>query len=290
MKNRTDLAVEGLEDLPKEEEGFKKEVKREDGLEIITVEIKKNNAANLLKKPIGKYITIQKQDILEPQNFKDVEKVLIREISPFLEGKNSILCVGLGNRDITPDRVGPDVADKIVATRHIDTKLKKILWYEDLKSVSVIAPGVLGQTGIETTEIVKACFKHVKPELVIIVDALAAREFERLGTTIQITNTGICPGSGVENKRKEISERILGAPVLVIGVPTVVDMKQQSFNEEDELESSLFMVTPKNIDLMIKRAAKLISSSINKAIFSDMDKEDLDIFCEWNCEFFSNKN
>ncbi len=278
MKNRTDLVDEGLEEL--QGEGFEKEIKKENGLEIITVKIKTNAASNLLKKPKGKYITIQKQDILEPQNFKEVEMVLRREIMSFLEGKKSILFVGLGNRDITPDRIGPDVADKIVATRHIDGRLKKILGYENLRSVSVIAPGVLGQTGIETTEIVKACFKHVKPDLIIIVDALAARDFKRLGTTIQITDTGICPGSGVENKRKEISERILGVPILVVGIPTVVDMKKLNSEKEDESEF-LMMVTPKNIDLIVKRAAKLISSSINNAIFNEMDKEDLEIFCEW---------
>ena len=287
MKNRTDLADEGLEDL--QGEGFEKEVKKEEELEIITVNVKTKAAANILKKPIGRYITIQKQDILEPQNFKEVEMVLRKEITPFLEGKEKILFVGLGNRDITPDRVGPDVADKIVATRHIDGRLKKILGYEDLRSVSVIAPGVLGQTGIETTEIVKACFKHVKPDLIIIVDALAAREFKRLGTTIQITDTGICPGSGVENKRKEISEKVLGVPVLVIGVPTVVDMKQLNSKKEDEAEFSM-MVTPKNVDLIVKRAAKLISSSINNAIFNKMDKEDLEIFCEWKFIVYSNKN
>ena len=153
-----------------------------------------------------------------------------------------------------------------------------MLGHSNLKSVSVIAPGVLGQTGMDTTEIVKACFKIVKPDIVIAVDALAAMDFKRLGTTIQLTNTGICPGSGVENKRKELSEKILGVPVIAIGIPTVVDAKEENIENGGD-DGCLMMVTPKNIDLLVKRSAKAISNGVNKALFPDLEQEEIETFC-----------
>ncbi len=281
MSQRTDLAVEIQEEFLKSSnsEDIDKTFKNVNGIEIITIKIKTQKAAQILKKPKGVYITLQHKEILESEYVLDVEDLLVESISSFVNDKKSVLFVGLGNRDITPDRLGPDVAKKIIATRHIDGSLKQIFGYDNLKSVSVIAPGVLGQTGMETVEIVKACFSYVKPELIIAVDALAASDLNRLGTTIQITDTGICPGSGVENKRKELSEKILGVPVLVVGVPTVVDMNDL-VSKEKESKKKIMMVTPRNIDFVVKKSAKLIASSVNRALFPEIEKEELQTFCD----------
>ena len=277
MRNRTDLALEKQEEFFKDD-GIEKKVRKMKGVEIIKIKIKTNSAAKKLKKPIGDYITLQKKDILDLENKKVVENILTKEILKFVEKKNKILFVGLGNKEITPDKLGPEVSSKIIATRHINGVLKEILGQEDLKSVSVLAPGVLAQTGIETTEIVKACFKNVKPDLIVAVDALAARDFKRLGSTIQLTNTGICPGSGVENKRKELSHKVFGVPVLAIGIPTVVDLKGKDFLKTTDKTQEQMMVTPKNIDLLVKRGSKLIANSLNKAFFSKLTQEEMEAF------------
>ena len=277
MAKRTDLALEQTDRTLKTQEGVEKEVETVGEIEIVKVKIKNKKAANMFKKPMGEYVTFQSQNILEPQNVKILEDLLTKELEKHVKEKDTVLFVGLGNRYITPDSVGPEVARKIVATRHLDTNLLKMLGHSNLKSVSVIAPGVLGQTGMETTEIVKACFKIVKPDLVIAVDALAAINFKRLGTTIQLTNTGICPGSGVENKRKELSKKILGVPVIAIGIPTVVDAPEEN-KKDDEDYKCLMMVTPKNIDLLVKRSAKVISNSVNKALFPDLEEEEIETF------------
>lgn len=277
MKNRTDLALEKQEEFFKEKD-VEKKIRKTKGVEIIRIKIKTNAAAKKLKKPVGDYVTLQKKNILDPQYKKIVEGILTKEILKFVEKKNRILVVGLGNKEITPDKLGPEVSSKIIATRHINGILKEFLGEKSLKSVSVIAPGVLAQTGIETTEIVKACFKNVKPELIVAVDALAARDFKRLGSTIQLTNTGICPGSGVQNKRKELSFKVLGAPVLAIGIPTVVDLKGKSFLKKADQNQEQMMVTPKNIDLLIKRGAKLIANSLNKALFFKLKQKEIELF------------
>ncbi len=277
MTKRSDLAFEQTNRFLNHQDGIRKEIEKIGEIEVVKVEIENKKAANMLKKPIGEYVTFQSQNILEPQNVKVLEKLLTKEIEKYVENKKSVLFVGLGNRYITPDSVGPEVAGKIVATRHLDAKLLNMLGHSNLRSVSVIAPGVLGQTGMDTTEIVKACFKIVKPDLVVAVDALAAMDLKRLGTTIQITNTGICPGSGVENKRKELSKKVLGVPVIAIGIPTVVDLNEQI--DKNKLEDEvLMMVTPKNIDLLVKRSAKIISNSVNGALFPELDQSEIESF------------
>ena len=184
MTQRTDLAIEIQQEFFKSSnsDDVEKKLDNVNGIDVITIKIKTQKASNIFKKPKGVYITLQNKEILEKGCALDAQDILVDSIAPFVKEKKSILFVGLGNRDITPDRLGPDVAKRIIATRHIDGSLRKIFGYDSLKSVSVIAPGVLGQTGMETVEIVKACFSYVQPELIIAVDALAAGELERLGT------------------------------------------------------------------------------------------------------------
>lgn len=185
------------------------------------------------KKPFGKkrgnYITldIQKMNILTEEEMENIAQSLAKEIKQLVENKiqskEDILIVGLGNEEVTPDALGPNVVKNIEVTRHIIQYLPQYI-DENARPVSAIAPGVLGTTGIETVEIIKGVVDNVKPKLLIVIDALASRSIERISSTIQLSDTGIVPGAGVGNKRKEISQDTLGIPVIAIGIPTVVDI------------------------------------------------------------------
>ena len=259
MAYRTDLAVEIKNDL-EEENGLEKSVQKKHGISIISIKIKTKKTAKKLQKPIGNYITLQHRAILEPQNLEYAENILAQQLEKFVGNKKNILFVGLGNREITSDSLGPLVANKIVVTRHLDEELKEIFGFKDI-----------------STEIVKSCCIITKPDLVIAVDSLAAGSVFRLGTTIQLTDTGICPGSGVCNKRKELSHGVLGVDVLAIGVPTVVDMKNINKKKKESIKENMTL-TPKNIDQIVKRSANLIANSLNRALFPTIKKEELKAF------------
>ena len=207
------------------------------------------------------------------------------------------MIVGLGNLYVTPDALGPKVVPEIEVTRHILEYMPKAM-PEDTRPVSAISPGVLGITGIETMEILKGVVDNVKPKLLIVIDALASRSIDRISSSIQISDTGIVPGAGVENKRKEISQKTLGIPVIAIGIPTVVDLAtvtnecidifienlqekamsndylnklQERDNYEDIKEALVpkdynMIVTPKEIDKLIENMSKIISKAINMAM------------------------
>lgn len=279
MPYRTDLAIETKKNFGSKD-GIEKSVKKEQDIEIISIKIKTKKAANEVKKPVGRYITLQHAEILKSYNVDSAEEILVKEIKKFIKKKETVLLVGLGNKEITSDSIGPLVSDRVVVTRQLDKNLKKIFGFEDLRTVSSIAPGVFGKTGIESTEIVKACCEIVKPEIVVVVDALAAADIKRLGTTIQLTNTGICPGSGVQNKRKELSKNVLGVPVLAIGVPTVVDVEDIKKKAKNQNKEPMIL-TLKNIDLVAKRSAKLIANALNRAFFPTLEKEELKAFYDW---------
>lgn len=236
---RTDLAIEAREmvlaDQQNEEaenlsqiEGVIIKEKEEDDLKISYVEVTKKGAESLGKKE-GKYLTleavgIRQQDTVMQQK---VSKIFAREFSQFLQQCGikkdaSCLVVGLGNWNVTPDALGPQVCENLLVTNHL-FKLQPESVEEGYRPVSAIAPGVMGITGIETSDIIFGIVEKSKPDFVIAIDALAARSIERVNSTIQISDTGIHPGSGVGNKRKEISKETLGIPVIAIGVPTVVD-------------------------------------------------------------------
>ena len=209
------------------------------------------------------------------------------------------MIVGLGNLYVTPDALGPKVVPEIEVTRHILEYMPKAM-PEDTRPVSAISPGVLGITGIETMEILKGVVDNVKPKLLIVIDALASRSIDRISSSIQIADTGIVPGAGVENKRKEISKKTLGIPVIAIGIPTVVDLAtvtnecidifienlqekamsndylnklKEKDNYEDIKEALVpkdynMIVTPKEIDKLIENMSKIISKAINMATVS----------------------
>ena len=204
---------------------------------------------------------------------------LAAEIESFIP-EGDILVAGLGNNDITPDALGPQAAAKVLATRHLRDELDndEEQFLTSLRRVSSFAGGVLGQTGIESAEMIRAICRELKPAAVIAVDALACSDVSRLGTTIQISDSGISPGSGVANTRRELSQRVLGVPVIAVGVPTVVDMHTivRSFTEaEIGEELPNMMVTPRDIDRLTERASQLIAFGINLALQPTMSFEDV---------------
>lgn len=247
---RTDLIVESIgTDTIK---GLKKKEKKYDDIKVTDITVE-HDIKNLNKKK-GKYITISFNDVTDSINRRKVEEIIINELNNILsysniKDKDSCLVVGLGNYKSTPDSLGPKVIDKVVVTRHLYL-INELNVEEGYRNVSSFVPGVMGTTGIEAKDVILGIVREVKPNFIIIVDALASSSIERVNKTIQITNTGINPGSGVGNTRIEISEDTLGIPVIAIGIPTVVDavtivsdtlkylMKKISYNKSNFNNSS----------------------------------------------------
>lgn len=275
---RTDLAEEKVPETEKIPEGIEREEKTLEGCRILRIEITSDTASEKIGKPKGKYITINFGDI-NPENFESVAEVISSEISALIP-KGTALVACLGNRNITPDAIGPKASEKIIATRHISDELPEMKEFSSLREVSVITMGVLGQTGIESAEIVKSVSKDTKPDFIIVIDALACSDTERLCRTIQISTTGISPGSGVQNSRKELSENSLGIPVIAVGIPTVVDMHtiaENLTNSPMDKEKPNMMVTPRDIDKLVERASKLIAFSVNRSLFPEFTFRELEM-------------
>lgn len=218
---RTDLTIDSIESSSNLK-GVKQNITNIDNITITDVSLSLYNA--LEKKP-GYYITVEFDDITDTDNFNKVNEVVLREIKKLLDRMKlpndySCLVVGLGNEKSTPDALGPQVIDQILVTNHI-YELGQL--GDGYRRISAFSPGVKGQTGIETSVIIKSIIDRVKPDLVVVIDSLASQAINRVNKTIQITNTGIHPGSGIGNSRQEISEETLNIPVLAIGIPTVVD-------------------------------------------------------------------
>lgn len=311
---KTDMADERVDTYKRvnnltEIDGVKVESKNDEIVTTTTVDVLNENGATALSKEIGKYITMEIKDIkyLEEKDKNKIINTLSNEIKNLIgeDKTKSILVVGLGNIYVTPDSLGPKVVQTVDITRHL-INFAKDLVEPDTRSVSALSPGVLGTTGIETSEIITSVCNEVKPDIVIAIDSLASSSINRLGTTIQLSNTGITPGAGVRNKREGINENTLNVPVIAIGVPTVVDMatitsetidkmvevtkqkiengdnsvnKEQIekviniFNDDNKynmianvLDTDNFIVTPKEIDDVIQIVSDLISGGINMSI------------------------
>lgn len=291
MNFRTDLAIEKQEYTEKEKlDGVLSKQKSIDGIKLTTIEIINEKGEKLLSKPKGRYITLETKALLQGTDiFSSALDVLSEELKKLLPEKGTVLVAGLGNDDITPDALGPKVMSLLLATRHISSELAESLGLGSLRSVAGIIPGVLGKTGIETVEIISGIVKKIKPCCVIAVDALASRNVARLGTTVQMCDTGVSPGSGVGNRRKGINKETLGVPVIAIGVPTVVDAVTMAFDifekagvdlEERKLMKKLqehksMMVTPKEVDNLIDKSAHLIAMAINRALQPAMSVQDI---------------
>ena len=267
---RTDLALENREflknsmNLEDEIPGIETICENNDkDLNITTVKILTSEASKKLGKPCGNYITIESpymNDEVENIDKKIISKLsfLIQDLLNINKKENfSVLVVGLGNSDVTPDALGPKVIDNLFITRHL-LKYRPDLLDESQKiAVSAIIPGVLGTTGMDTCEIIKGIVEKTLPDAVLVIDALAAKEMHRISHTIQIADTGIIPGSGVKNNRNAINQEALGVPVIAIGVPTVAGIPS--------LLNENFMVTPNTIDDIITNLSRLIAEGINHA-------------------------
>ena len=281
MSVRTDLAIEMVDEdaksLPK---GLKRRLRKSDACLITEIIITEELAGRRIGKTKGRYITIETDRLsASPEDFNEQACDIANELIS-LKGQDRVngLIVGLGNSDITPDALGPMVVSHIIATRHLKNELPHGHELSGLNPVSAIAPGVLGQTGMEAAEVIKAVCEHIKPDYVFVIDALACSDISRLGTTIQLTDTGISPGSGVQNRRKELARLTLDIPVIAIGVPTVVDMHTIVENITGHMPDKHLpnmMVTPRDIDELVQRTAKLLAYAINKAAQPSLSIEDI---------------
>ncbi len=315
---RTDLAIEARE-LAQEEQknsdeldGVKVETKQTDIYQITHVQILNQTGSETMGKPIGNYITIESELLKENDitSHEEMMKVVAQHISGLtkLTPKSKILVVGLGNWNITPDALGPKVIDKILVTRHLEGVLPEEI-EKSVRSVAAISPGV-----IETGEIIKGVVEKLNPDLVIAIDALAARKFSRINSTIQMSDTGVAPGAGVGNKRMTLNKETLGVPVLALGVPTVVDAATLINDTMDRMleemiaqtkQGSAFyqmlhsmdtdekykliveildpyvgnmFVTPKEVDAVVNRLANIIANAINIALHPGITMEDINRF------------
>jgi len=309
---RTDLAIETREAYQKAKQmdipGVEVENLTDNNVKITRVKVVSEEGANEIGKPMGNYITLEVPKIEEdnPDENEKIYKTLARELRNIIgnDKNESVLVVGLGNSNVTPDALGPKVVGFLEVTRHIIEFAPEYLT-RPLRSVSAVSPGVLGTTGIETSEIIKGVIDKIKPDLVIAIDALASRKLERISTTIQISDTGINPGSGVGNKRTPLAKETLGIPVIAIGVPTVVDaatmandtielmlenisktasqngINYDKINEMEQAEKynmikqvltpyvGDLVVTPKEIDSIIGNVSEVVAHGINYALHAD---------------------
>ncbi len=319
---RTDLAVEAREmymeasSVECDIEGVEAEKDTPfDGIGVTRIKISSEKGASVLKKPVGNYITVEVPETVygEQTAYENICKVIAKELDALIpEGSDgTVLVIGLGNRNVTPDALGPAVVDSLLVTRHLIEYIPEEI-DKRLRPLCAIAPGVLGITGIETGEIVKGICDRVKPSLLIVIDALCSRKMERINSTIQLADSGIAPGAGVGNSRMAINQKELGVPVIAIGVPTVVDAATiagdtidliindlranakeneplykmlTTIEEEDKyplIKQTLsgnigdFIVTPKEIDRVIDDISSVIANGINIAVHRGIGLEDID--------------
>ena len=273
MNFRSDLAIDQNFVPNLKLENFTQSTSIFDEIKISKFKISSAKSAATLKQKQGKYVTLEHPNLFKPEKENSTIQILINELKPFIENKHEVLIIGLGNNNIAPDSIGPQTANKIFATKHIKNELEKNLKIKNLTSVSVIVPGVLAQTGINTSTLISTISSLIKPDLIIAIDALAAKSPNRIGSTMQITNSGIAPGSGVQQNSIEISKQLLKTDVLAIGVPTMVDFS----NFSSEYANNDLMISLKNIELTIKQSTKIISKAINSALFKNLSQKEIEI-------------
>lgn len=288
MNFRTDLTLERREMIKTELPGVKVNETENEECKTTVIEIKTKEASKKLGKGIGKYITLEMNSFSDEAAVSDGRLHAITESLKSLLPKDSgtVMVAGVGNLQMTADALGPQTASMVFATRHIDDTLKKAAGLSvDLRPVVAFSTGVLGQTGIESGEYIKSICNAVKPCCVITVDALAAGSVLRLGRTVQMSDTGIAPGSGIGNTRKRIDENYLGVPVIAIGIPTVVDAVSLAceisgndsvgFRKSDILKVQGLVVAPKDVDLLIKNSSYLLAMAINCALQPNLTPKEL---------------
>lgn len=292
MAFRTDLAVEAIENhktaaaLPH----VRQSDRTLEGFAVHEVRILSEDAAREIGKPQGRYLTLELDALIrrEEDAFPRACKALstlLRELLPH-PNDGPVLIAGLGNRMITPDAIGPQTADHVIATRHLVAQSPAI--FADWRPVSALAPGVLGQTGVETGEVICGVLDRVRPSAVIAVDALAAGRLSRLLRTVQLADTGITPGAGVGNARAALNEQTLGVPVIAVGVPTVVDgatlaheissqLGQPACEALDDLSQPV-MITTRDIDREVADISRMIGYAVNMALHPHLSVADIDLY------------
>lgn len=292
MAFRTDLAVEAIENhksaaaLPH----VRQSDRMLEGFAVHEVRILSEDAAREIGKPQGRYLTLELDALIrrEEDAFPRACKALstlLRELLP-RPNDGPVLIAGLGNRMITPDAIGPQTADHVIATRHLVAQSPAV--FADWRPVSALAPGVLGQTGVETGEVIYGVLDRVRPAAVIAVDALAAGRLSRLLRTVQLADTGITPGAGVGNARAALNEETLGVPVIAVGVPTVVDgatlaheissqLGQPDCEALDDLSQPV-MITTRDIDREVADISRMIGYAVNMALHPHLSVADIDLY------------
>lgn len=314
----TDLAVENREiyreDSKREVEGVSVDIKEEQNYTVTVVDVLDDHGSKIIQKPIGKYITIDVPNLDKTdEDLKDeISIVLSKELKSITENykRDKVLIIGLGNWNISSDSLGPKVIDRVLVTRQFFISYNKES-DESMANVAAMSPGVMGITGIETGDIVRGIVDKIRPDLVIAVDALSSRKMSRISTTIQISDSGINPGSGIGNNRRALSEETLGVPVIAIGIPTVVnaatlasdtiDLIIDSLKKEADVGKEFYelleklsneekytlieevlnpfmgnvVVTPKDIDVIIDDLSIIIANGLNIALHPGIDLKDV---------------
>lgn len=293
---RTDLAVELREDFSEDDERVKGVTVKEEyykhrKVHVSTVQITDASGAAAMGRPIGTYITVEAKGLSEGEErlrrfvAETLSELLLQLMETVCKEAKEVLVVGLGNREATPDALGPVTVDELVVTRHLILQLgDEFRKKYHLTSFCALAAGVLAQTGMESGEVIKSVVREMRPDIVIAIDALAARSTTRLGTTVQITDTGIYPGAGIGNNRQALNKETLGVPVIAVGVPTVVDAAtilqermgkylrkkgvseaecEEILQEAGECDGQVLFVTPKGIDELVRRAGETVAEAIN---------------------------
>ena len=291
---RTDLALEAHEINAQagREDGIRTEEETIDGFSITTVHVGEGEGERLAKKKAGTYINVDvgKSWLLASEGFAALVALLagqLRKLFP-ADFSGTALVVGLGNYDITADSIGPKAVEKVVVTRHLRTLNPQLYESAGFGDLCAFAPGVLGQTGMESAEIVRSIVEAVRPSLIVAIDALASRRLARLATTVQLCDTGIYPGAGVSNRRSELSAETLGVPVISIGVPTVVDAATLAYdllgeNADEKTAAALLagdgkdmFITLKESDVITKQTARLLGFAINRAVHGELSVEEME--------------
>lgn len=289
LGKRTDLALEAAQAVADAAglEGVEQTERTQDGVTVTVVELQTQEAAQRVGKPVGRYVTLDLGAVRrrEKEGFQRACQTLAEELAKLLpEGTGTVLVAGLGNRAITPDAVGPLAHDHLLVTRHLIEQLPEI--FGSFRPVAAVSAGVLGTTGVESVELVRAVAEALRPDCVIAIDALAAGSMKRLCTTVQLADTGIAPGSGVGNCRKALNRESLGVPVIAVGVPTVVDVNTLARDvleeagkgdiEPEALGQSGAFVTTRDIDERVAECAKLIGYAVNLAVQRGLSIEDIE--------------
>ena len=277
-QGRTDIATESFRQLEgsagqlTEKQGVIASQERLHGLELMAVDIINETGAQTLGKPVGKYFTLDLPQRFErgAEQFEAAAQAVGNLIQRCWQGHERVLVAALGNPDITPDSLGNLAASQIIVTRHL--KQQAPADFAAFSSLALCRPGVLGTSGIESSQQVRLLCSHLSPDLVIVIDALAGADLDRLCRCVQISTAGISPGSGVGNDRQELSLQTLGVPVIAMGIPTVIDAGNLG---EDSL-SGLF-VTPRSIDAQVRSGARVIAYGINLAVHSGLGIGDIDL-------------